>query len=104
MTADRTFYRGNQQRRLPAKLIVDTDTAQFFEEVVGWRKNLVRTGSLIRWPVGVTIPDNTIQADGAAVSRMKYAGLFSVYGTTIGVGDGSTTFNVPNVVGYLVQI
>jgi microcystin-dependent protein len=38
------------------------------------------------------------------VSRTKYAALFSVYGTTIGIGDGSTTFNVPTVADHLVQI
>jgi microcystin-dependent protein len=35
---------------------------------------------------------------GAAVSRTTYAALFSVIGTTFGVGDGSTTFNVPNYI------
>jgi hypothetical protein len=37
-----------------------------------------------------------LPADGAAVSRTEYAALFSRIGTTHGVGDGSTTFNVPN--------
>jgi len=34
--------------------------------------------------------------NGAAVSRTTYAGLFAKIGTTFGVGDGSTTFNVPS--------
>lgn len=34
--------------------------------------------------------------DGSAISRSKYADLFSKIGTTFGVGDGSTTFNLPN--------
>lgn len=38
-----------------------------------------------------------IPCDGQAVSRTTYANLFSVIGTTYGVGDGSTTFNVPNL-------
>jgi Phage Tail Collar Domain len=104
MTADRVFYRGNQLRRVPGKLASDKDTSQFFEEILSWRGHLTRTGQLIRWPSGVTAPDGTLQANGAAVSRTKYAALFSVYGTTIGPGDGSTTFNVPNEAGYLVQI
>lgn len=33
---------------------------------------------------------------GQAISRTTYADLFSVYGTTYGSGNGSTTFNVPN--------
>lgn len=36
-------------------------------------------------------------ADGTAVSRTLYDKLFAVIGTTYGVGDGSTTFNLPNV-------
>lgn len=37
--------------------------------------------------------------DGAAVSRATFAALFAAIGTLWGVGDGSTTFNVPNLVG-----
>lgn len=37
-----------------------------------------------------------VAADGAAISRTTYAGLFAVLGTTFGAGDGSTTFNVPD--------
>jgi microcystin-dependent protein len=37
--------------------------------------------------------------DGAAISRTTYATLFAVIGTTFGTGDGSTTFNVPDLSG-----
>lgn len=37
-----------------------------------------------------------LACDGAAISRTTYSDLFSIIGTTFGVGDGSTTFNVPN--------
>jgi microcystin-dependent protein len=40
-----------------------------------------------------------LRADGAAHSRQTYAVLFADIGTTYGAGDGSTTFNVPNVKG-----
>lgn len=40
--------------------------------------------------------------DGSAVSRTTYATLFGVIGTTYGVGDGSTTFNVPNIKGRIL--
>lgn len=45
------------------------------------------------------IPENWLLCDGSAVSRTDYAILFSVIGTTYGVGDGSTTFNLPNLKG-----
>lgn len=53
------------------------------------------TGSLIMWTTG-TAPTGWLLCAGAAVSRSTYAALFAVIGTTFGVGDGSTTFNVPN--------
>ncbi len=43
-----------------------------------------------------TLPIYALPCDGAAVSRTTYSSLFAVIGTTYGVGDGSTTFNVPN--------
>jgi microcystin-dependent protein len=44
----------------------------------------------------------TILGYGQAVSRTNYAGLFSAFGTTYGAGDGSTTFNLPNLGGMVV--
>lgn len=46
-----------------------------------------------------TAPVGHLLAYGQAVSRTTYSNLFSVYGTTFGVGDGSTTFNLPDLRG-----
>ncbi len=46
-----------------------------------------------------TAPTGFIKANGAAVSRTTYSALFSAIGTTFGAGDGSTTFNVPDLRG-----
>lgn len=46
-----------------------------------------------------TPPTGFLNCDGSAVSRTTYADLFAVLSTTYGVGDGSTTFNVPNLSG-----
>jgi microcystin-dependent protein len=56
---------------------------------------LVPTGSLIMWPSN-TIPTDWKLCNGDAISRVTYATLFSLLGTTFGAGDGSTTFNLPN--------
>ena len=48
---------------------------------------------------GTTAPSGWLICDGSAVSRTTYANLFSVIGTTYGTGDGSTTFNIPNLKG-----
>jgi microcystin-dependent protein len=53
------------------------------------------TGGLIMWGTG-TAPSGWLLCAGAAVSRTTYSALFAVIGTTFGVGDGTTTFNVPN--------
>lgn len=53
------------------------------------------TGGLIMWGTG-TAPSGWLLCAGAAVNRTTYAALFAVIGTTFGVGDGSTTFNLPN--------
>lgn len=46
---------------------------------------------------GTTVPTGYLLCDGSAVSRTTYASLFSAIGTTYGSGDGSTTFNLPNL-------
>lgn len=46
-----------------------------------------------------TAPSGFLLCDGTAVSRTTYATLFAVVGTTFGVGDGSSTFNVPDLRG-----
>ena len=46
---------------------------------------------------GKSIPEGWLICNGAAVSRTEYAALFSAIGTTWGEGDGSTTFNLPDL-------
>lgn len=48
-------------------------------------------------------PTGWLSADGSAVSRTTYAALFAAVSTTYGVGDGSTTFNLPDLRGYFVR-
>lgn len=48
---------------------------------------------------GAAAPSGYLLCDGTAVSRTTYATLFAAIGTTYGTGDGSTTFNVPNLKG-----
>ncbi len=46
---------------------------------------------------GVVAPFGYLLCDGAAVSRTRYATLFAVLGTAYGAGDGTNTFNVPDL-------
>lgn len=50
-----------------------------------------------------TLPDGWLACDGTAVSRTTYANLFSKIGTTYGNGDGSATFNLPNLTDKFIQ-
>jgi microcystin-dependent protein len=50
-----------------------------------------------------TAPDNFIYCDGSAVSRTDFADLFAVMGTKFGIGDGSTTFNLPDMRGQFIR-
>ena len=55
-------------------------------------------GGILPYPSS-TAPTNWLICDGSAVSRSDYSELFAVIGTTYGSGDGSTTFNLPNLKG-----
>jgi microcystin-dependent protein len=56
----------------------------------------ILTGSIIMYGSG-SIPTGYLECTGQAVSRSTYADLFAVISTTFGVGDGTTTFNVPDL-------
>lgn len=59
---------------------------------------LVPSGAISMY-AGSTAPSGYLLCNGQAVSRSSNAALFGVIGTTYGAGDGSTTFNVPNLKG-----
>jgi microcystin-dependent protein len=56
----------------------------------------IPTATIVPW-TSASVPSGFLECDGAAVSRSTYATLFGIVGTTYGAGDGSSTFNVPNL-------
>lgn len=58
-------------------------------------------GSIIAF-AGTTIPNGWLECNGSAVSRTTYADLFSTIGTSHGSGNGTTTFNIPNLKGKTI--
>ena len=62
----------------------------------------VPTGAVFYFAAN-TAPTGFLKANGAAVSRTTYAALFAITGTTYGSGDGSTTFNVPDLRGEFIR-
>lgn len=53
----------------------------------------------VRMWAGPSAPTSWLFCDGSAISRTTYAALFAIIGTTFGVGNGTTTFNIPDVRG-----
>jgi microcystin-dependent protein len=60
------------------------------------RKSVMPIGMITPYG-GASAPTGWLACNGTAVSRTTYADLFAVIGTTFGAGDGSTTFNLPNL-------
>ena len=52
---------------------------------------------------GPTVPAGYLLCNGSAVGRETYPELFTVIGTTYGSGDGSTTFNLPNLINKFIE-
>lgn len=86
----------------PTELAVGTtgQTLQVTGGVPTWATvaQAVPSGALMPY-VANAAPSGWLLCDGSAVSRATYAGLFAVCGTAYGAGDGSTTFNLPDLRG-----
>jgi microcystin-dependent protein len=54
--------------------------------------------------MGSSAPSGWLLCNGAAVSRTTYASLYSVMGNSCGIGDGSTTFNIPDFRGRFLRM
>lgn len=52
---------------------------------------------------GNAAPEGWLECNGQAVSRTTYSALFTAIGTTWGSGDGSTTFNIPDLRGEFLR-
>jgi microcystin-dependent protein len=56
----------------------------------------IPTATIVPWSDS-SVPSGFLECNGAAVSRSTYSALFAIVGTTYGAGDGSSTFNVPDL-------
>lgn len=87
----------NSDTRLPTqqsvKAYVDTEIASVVGAPVG----------AVTMFAGSSAPTGWLLLDGSAVSRATYSELFAIISTTYGVGDGSTTFNLPDTRGIFVR-
>lgn len=58
-------------------------------------QSIAPTGAYL-WAATTNVGSGYLLCNGAAVSRTTYANLFAAIGTRYGIGDGTTTFNIPN--------
>src|SRR5210317_2610329 len=56
----------------------------------------IPTATIVPWSDS-SVPAGFLECNGAAVSRSTYSDLFAIIGTTYGSGDGSTTFDLPDL-------
>lgn len=77
-------------------------TALRVKQAITAQVSTVPTGTILSF-AGNSIPTGFLNCNGAPVSRTTYADLFAVIGTTYGEGDGSTTFNLPNLTDRFIQ-
>lgn len=78
--------------------IIGSTWRTWFSSLSDVENGSVPIGGMIPY-AGSTAPDHFLIPDGSAVSRTTYAALYAICGTTYGVGDGSTTFNLPDMRG-----
>jgi microcystin-dependent protein len=90
----------NPQPSIPRENKCTDDDLNEIKQVVNGNYNTL-IGSIYMY-AGSTAPTGYLICDGQAVSRSTYSDLFSVIGTTYGSGDGSTTFNIPNLKGKVI--
>lgn len=75
--------------------ILDPVTGLVLERITP-EENIMPVATIVGYGAAAA-PTNWLLCDGSAVSRTTYSDLFGVIGTTYGAGNGSTTFNVPDL-------
>lgn len=83
----------------------EANARSYIDDLITWISRLgewlVPTGLIAYYPIA-TLPAGWLNCNGDAVSRSDYARLFSVIGTTYGAGNGTTTFNLPDIRGRTI--
>ena len=96
---DMTALLANMQAQVNSTASDMTDLLASIPEIIAASKTV---GEIIAWPLE-TPPAEYLECDGSAISRTTYDELFSIIGVTYGNGDGSTTFNLPDLRGQFLR-
>ena len=84
---------------------IDTDLKAVSDDIatqIAAITGFVPSGAIVQFAMAVA-PDGYLECDGRAISRTTYAALFALIATSYGAGDGSTTFNIPDLRGYFTR-
>ena len=90
---DNNLYKCIQANGASSTVVAPTDSTYWAQIPTGAQ---IPPGVVLTFG-GPTIPESFLICNGAAISRTTYANLFDKIGTTYGSGDGSTTFNIPDL-------
>jgi len=83
-------------------LNLEAVTVQQMQSSLGGAGNFLPAGTVQLFAMNI-IPSGWLECNGAAISRATYAQLFNTIGTTYGAGDGSITFNIPDMRGQFAR-
>ncbi|MBP2632150.1 MAG: Tail Collar domain protein [Firmicutes bacterium] len=81
----------------------DTVGGKSVTDIIAACTNKAVPAGAVEYFARISAPAGWLKADGSAVSRTDYANLFAAIGTTFGIGDGNTTFNLPDLRGEFVR-
>jgi microcystin-dependent protein len=99
-TIQPTSLPSNQQLLFPLDPVTQQILSDFIIRVLNTQgSSITGVGSStgdIKFQGHTVIPTSWLLCDGSAISRSTYSALFAVISTSFGVGDGSTTFNIPD--------
>lgn len=99
-TDDGTYWGTPSMPTMPAG---DDSQAVATTGFVGAAINIAIPVGTVIWSANPAVPSGYLPCNGAAVGRATYPELFAAIGTTYGSGDGSTTFNLPDLTNKFIQ-
>lgn len=80
-----------------------SDLTQLWQAMQAAAAGAVSPSGVVQAYAGAAAPTGWLECNGGAVSRTVYSGLFAAIGTTYGYGDGSGTFNLPDLRGEFIR-
>ena len=97
------WYREIAQAVNERALIADVSQAVNERALIADVPSIGAPAGAVIFSASSTLPAGYLKANGAAISRTTYSALFAAIGTTYGMGDGSTTFKLPDLRGEFLR-